>query len=162
MYHHPNLSRLYESGQITSDEFYKQCSILCAVSMTKPAFRRGFTNIFTRIQPTLDLVRLLKPHYKLGVLSNTNPWDFEDEIMTLDVFPLFDAVTASYVVGAMKPERRIYQDIIQKMRLSPDECIYIDDIELNVEGAARLGIHSILYTSHQELLTSLRERGVNW
>ncbi|MEK7248888.1 MAG: HAD family phosphatase [Bacteroidota bacterium] len=160
IYHEPNLSRQYETGQISSDEFYEQVVDLCRVSMSKSDFRQAFTNIFTTIQPSLHLIKKLKPHYKLALLSNTNEWDYQAEIETMDVFPLFDAITASYQVGAMKPDERVYRDVLKQLSVPPEVCVYVDDIKDYVEAAERIGIHGIHYTSHESLLNSLKMVGV--
>lgn len=160
IYHQPNLSHQYESGRITSGEFYTHVVESCCISMSKIDFRRAFTDIFTTILTTIQLIKELKPHYKLAVLSNTNEWDFEDELMNIEVLPLFDAVTASFQVGSMKPDERIYHDVLKKLSLPPEVCVYIDDIEEYVEAARRLGIQGAHYTSHQELLYSLYALGV--
>lgn len=160
IYHTPNVSREFESGRITAQQFYAQVTQLCAVTMSEPDFRRAFTDIFERIPGTLSLIRKCKSRYKIGLLSNTNPLDFDAEITTVEVFPLFDAVTVSYEVGAMKPDRRIYHDVLQKLGLSAGECIYIDDVPAYVEGARRCGLTALLYTSHRSLVNALQALGI--
>jgi putative hydrolase of the HAD superfamily len=108
----------------------------------------------------LELIGKLKPRYKLGLLSNTSEWHFQHAIKTVDVFPLFDAVTLSFEVKAMKPADKIYQDILTKLALPPEECIYIDDIPENIEAATRQGMHAIRYTSHDQLIIDLHRAGV--
>jgi putative hydrolase of the HAD superfamily len=156
----PNLSHQYETGSISSDEFYGQVVARCGLSISKTDFREAFTTIFTKIPPTLQLIRDLKPRYKLGLLSNTNEWDYQAEIETLEVYQLFDAITASFQVGVMKPGERIYRDSLAKLRLPPEACIYIDDITEYVEAAQRLGMFGVHYASPELLTDSLRKLGV--
>jgi putative hydrolase of the HAD superfamily len=99
----------------------------------------------------------LKPCYRLGLLSNTNPWHFEYGIRTVEVFDLFDAVSLSYRVQAMKPDRRIYLHALGQLNTAPHTCVFIDDIPANVEAAKDLGMHGILYTGHPSLMNSLRQ-----
>jgi FMN phosphatase YigB (HAD superfamily) len=91
---------------------------------------------------------------------NTNEWHFEHYIRAVDVFPLFDAVTVSFRVGEMKPGERIHRDVLSKLGLPPEACVFIDDLEENVEGARRLSMHGIRYTDHVRLVASLRALGV--
>ena len=79
--------------------------------------------------------------YRLGLLSNTNEWHFDHSIRTVDVFPLFDAVTLSYEVGAMKPAPVIYEDMLKKLGVPAGDCVYFDDIQENVDAGIRAGMH---------------------
>lgn len=149
----------FESGRIRSDEFYVQVVEACSLSISKEEFLDAFNGIFQRMPATIQLIRQLKPHYKLALLSNTNTWHYAGEIETLDVFPLFDAVTLSFEVGAMKPSHALYRDVLAKLQLTPPDCIYIDDVPEFVEAATRFGFHAIHYTSDELLVKSLRTHG---
>lgn len=146
----------YETGLITSDEFYEAVCRLASLRMPKEEFVRAYTDIFTPILPTFDLLRRLKPRYRLALLSNTSEWHFMYGIRPVEVFPLFDTVTLSYEVGAMKPDPRMYRNALQKLNVPPASCVYIDDLPENVEAGRGLGLHALLYTSHDTLLSDLR------
>jgi len=152
-----DLGREYETGRISSDEFFNRICSRYSITVEKSAFIDAFTSIFTPIPSTYDLIRHLKPHYKLGLLSNTNEWHFQYGIQKVDVYPLFDAVTVSFHVGAMKPSRQIYDDMVTKLQVSPEECVYIDDLRENAEAGSWIGMHAIHYTSHDQLLAALRQ-----
>ena len=154
------LPHRYESGEISSREFFRGMESLIGLRVSEDEFRSAFVAIFTPIEPTLRLIRGLSRTYRLGLLSNTNEWHFEHHIRTVDVFPLFDAVTLSYQVRTMKPAEGIYRDSLGKIGLPPEECVFVDDLEENVAGAKRMNIHAIRYTDHQRLVSSLAELGV--
>ena len=154
------LPRLYESGRITSREFYEGMTELCGLSMTEEEFVSAFVSIFTPIESTFRLIRGLSRSYRLGLLSNTNEWHYEHYIRTVEIFPLFDAVTLSYQVKAMKPAEGIYRDSLRKIGLLPRECVFVDDLEENVAGARKMDMHAIHYTGHEGLVASLEELGV--
>lgn len=150
----------YETGLITSDEFFEHITVTASLRMPKETFLRAYTEIFTPIESTFALVRHLKPSYRLGLLSNTSELHYERGIRPVSIFPLFDAVTLSYEVRAMKPDRRIYDDAIRKMGLPPGACVYIDDIPANVAAGAALGLRAVRYTTHDALVADLRRLGV--
>ena len=154
--HESDLPERYETGLITSDEFFAGAVQLCSLKITKKEFRKLLTHRFTPIQTTHDLIRKLKHHYTLGLLSNTNEWDFEVEIQGSEVFSLFDTVTVSFKTKAMKPARKIYIDALSKLNREPHECVYIDDIREYADAASEIGINSIHYTSHDSMAQSLR------
>ncbi len=155
------LPALYETGLITSDEFFLRTKELCSLDISRTDFIRAFTGIFTPIESTLDLIEKLKPDFKLGLLSNTNEWDYTYEIEKIRVFDLFDTVTVSYRIKAMKPDKKIYVDALNKLDLKPDECIYIDDIREYTDAAGSVGITGIHYTDHNSLIESLIRVGCN-
>lgn len=155
IYRKSGLPKQYETGHITSDQFFKRTSELCNLKMKKSDFRKAFTDIFTPIRETLDLIRRLKSSYKIGLLSNTNEWDFEDAIKTCEVFDHFDAVTLSFIVKEMKPGKRIYRDALDQLNIGPDECVYIDDVKEYADAAAHMGVRGIHYKSHRALIESL-------
>lgn len=155
-----DLPRRYESGRITSREFYSEVTERCGVSISEEEFVAAFTGIFVPIESTFRLIRALKPSFRIGLLSNTNEWHFEHSIRTVEVFPLFDAVTLSYRVGEMKPGERIYRDALERIGLLPEECLFIDDLEENVAGAERIGIRGIQYTGPERLVASLNTLGI--
>jgi len=149
--------RKFETGLITSDQFFERLIRQRGLNIDKKSFIKVFTGRLTPKPETLELIRKLKAGYKLGLLSNTNEWDYEYEIKQCDVFSLFDSVTVSFKVGAMKPDRKMYIDALDKLGVRPDESVYIDDVREYTEAAGALGIKSIHYTSHEELLRNLRE-----
>jgi len=151
----------YETGLMTTDEFFHGISALAELTMSKEEFIVAYCDIFTPIPTTLDLVRRLHGRYRLALLSNTSELHFEHGIRNVAVFPLFDVVTLSYVVRSMKPDRRIYMDALVKLGLPPDRCVYIDDVPENIEAGRELGLHGIRYTTHEALLADLRRFGID-
>ncbi len=155
-----DIMRGYETGLLTSDEFFARACATCRLTVSKEDFIARYTQFFTPIPSTYALIKELKPHYKLGLLSNTNEWHFEHGIKPVEVFPLFDTVTLSYLVKAMKPAREIYLDALGKLGVPAAQCVYIDDLEENVLGAQELGMQGFLFTSGDQLRDSLVKLGI--
>jgi FMN phosphatase YigB (HAD superfamily) len=154
------LHSLYERGTISSEGFRERVARATGVSVPVEVFEEGFADIFTPLNDTQALILALKPRYRLGLLSNTNECHYRRHIRRVPVFPLFDTVTVSFEVGALKPEPPIYRDALRKLRLPPESCVFIDDIARYVDGARALGIHGIRYTGHADLLRELSGLGV--
>jgi len=150
-----DLPQKYETGLISSDEFFNEIVRKCSLSISKHEFIKAYTGIFTPIQTTFDLIRKLKAKYKIALLSNTSEWDFKYGEKPIEIFDLFDAVSLSFNVKAMKPENKIFLDSLSKLNLKPEQCIYIDDIEEYVEAANQMGIHGIHYISYEKLIDFL-------
>jgi putative hydrolase of the HAD superfamily len=155
-------ARLYETGLLDSLEFYRRITTIAQLRMPVEQFTSAYCDIFSPIPSTLELIRALKPHYRLALLSNTSEWHFEYGIKPVEVFPLFETVTLSYEVGVMKPDRAIYEDALRKLGLPAASCAYIDDLPENVAAAAATGMAAVQYTTHGEVTAALRRYGVTW
>lgn len=156
-----DLPALYERGGVTSRSFFERFCALSGARMEEEEFVRSFNGIFTPIPGTSDLIRRLAGRYRLGLLSNTNAWHFDGHIRRVAVFPLFDAVTLSHEVGALKPEEPIYRDALGKMGLPPEACVYVDDIEEYVTAARGLGMKGIRFDGPDALARDLAALGVD-
>jgi glucose-1-phosphatase len=159
----PEISHLaieYESGRMTSEEFFRDFSALARIDLSQQDFITSYTSIFTPIAGTFDAIRRLKGRYKLGLLSNTNEWHFEYSIRPVEIFPLFDAVTLSYEVRAMKPALIIYEDMLQKLGVPANACVYFDDIQENVDAGIRAGMHARLFTTAAAMQADLAALGI--
>ena len=151
------LVKKYESGKITSQEFYTTAKKICAIEISEEKFREAYTNIFTPITKTFDLIKKLKndKNYKLALLSNTSEWDYEIAIEPF-IKDLFEKAILSYKVKSIKPEKEIYIQALSELNFKAEECIFIDDLEKNLEPAKRLGLSTILYKNHENLIKELK------
>ncbi len=154
----------YESGRIDTETFMPQFQERLGLKMSREDFIEAWSSFFTPIPYTRRLIRALKPHARVALLSNTNPLHYEHVIKRTDLFPLFEAVTVSFEVRAMKPAPEIYRDIIRKLQLPPSECVFIDDLRENVDAAAAAGMRALHFTApeafHAQLLALPLEPGV--
>lgn len=155
-----DLAIRYETGALSTDDFFREVRMVTGLPLDRDGFRKAYCDIFMPISGTHELIRALKPRYRLGLVSNTSEWHFEYGIRAVEVFPLFDAVTLSYQVGAMKPDPAVYRDALRKLDLPAAACVYIDDIQINVDAAARLGMRAFRYTDHATLVRDLASAGV--
>lgn len=156
IYEASTLNQDYETGRIDSAAFLAGVGALCGQELPEAAFIKAYTDIFTPIESTLELIQELKANYRIGLLSNTSPWHFEHAIRRAPVFPLYDTVTLSYDVRASKPQPEIYEDALRKLALPPEACVYIDDLAPFAQAATRQGLHGITYTTPAALLAELR------
>lgn len=111
-------------------------------------------------EQTIEIIgQLKKRNYKLFVLSNMPHETWKHLKKTYPVFPLFDGLVASCDVGMIKPEAEIYQYILNKFNLIPQETLFIDDMKENIEAAKVQGINGIVFESPEKLEKQLKEMG---
>ncbi len=92
--------------------------------------------------------------YRLYVLSNAG-YDFHEYFPQHYDTGLFSGIVVSCDLHITKPDRRIYEYLLQKYSLNPAECIFADDMPVNVLGAEKCGISGFLF---QGDFNTLRER----
>lgn len=111
----------------------------------------------------VQLIRRLRPRYKVGLLSNaTDRLDGELRYYH-KIDGLFDVIVNSCQVGVAKPDERIYRLAAERMDVEPSACVHIDDLAHNVEGARQAGFYGIHHRGdYAALERELRSLGVEW
>lgn len=110
------------------------------------------------IEENVELFKQLKAsgNYKIYALTN---WSAEKWELALELFPFFnyfDGVVVSGQEKIRKPYPEIYNLIVDKFAINPENALFIDDNEENVIAAKALKIYGIHYKSPQQLLNELR------
>ena len=106
------------------------------------------------------LKKLKSKNYKLIALTN---WSFETfpvAIRRFDFLKLFDGIVVSGKIKMLKPFKDIYNYTINKYKLSPSECVFIDDRVSNVQGAINCGIKGIHFQSSKQLIRELKKLNI--
>ena len=108
-------------------------------------------------QPLINYVKKeLKPHYKLGLLSNVGRGWMDSFFDTDSRTDIFDAVVLSGDEGVTKPHPQIYELIAERLGFEPHECLMIDDLPENAAGADAAGMHAIVYGNVYDLQQELK------
>ncbi|MFW9773964.1 MAG: HAD family hydrolase [Candidatus Thorarchaeota archaeon] len=121
-------------------------------------FFEHWMEILTPISKNVDLLEILKSNgYKIYVLSNfiNEAYDFIRQRYSF--LNLFDGIVISGKIKVIKPEIGIFLHLLQKYNLNPEECLFVDDIELFVSQASALGIKTIHYLPDTDLVSELRK-----
>lgn len=142
----------------------------------RPYLREGVTNAeidaaFERfligipVSRLRALKRLREEGYRVCLLSNTNPimWDGKiSEEFRKDGASgpedYFDAMIRSYEVKVMKPAPEIFRIAAERCDIRPEETIFLDDSQSNLDAAAREGYHTLLIAPGDEFEALLEER----
>lgn len=103
---------------------------------------------------------LKKKGYGVYYLSNFSRKAEVECAHTLDFLPYMDGGILSYQEKVIKPEPEIYQILIDRYHLIPDQCVFMDDKPENCEGAKRAGMHTIVFTTKEEAEKELCKLGV--
>jgi len=158
--YHGDLHAEFEQGHLTGPAYHRRIMSLVGGDVPYEEFFAMYGDIFTEIPGTCDLLRRLRTRYPLYLLSDTNEIHFGYVKKTVDVVRLFDQCIVSYEVGAMKPGPRIYQEVLRRSGMPAEACVFIDDRPGNVEGAKRVGMRALQFTSPEQCAADLSRLGV--
>lgn len=105
------------------------------------------------------LGELKKKGYKLYVLSNYSKQLFDLHMNDIGVRELMDGEVISYQIHKLKPEKEIYDEVINRYSLKKEECVFFDDRLENVNASIENGIKAVRITDQSEdLLLSELEK----
>ena len=126
-------------------------------------FRESAEHIVEKFYYTDELIKSVKDKgFKIYLLSNYPRSFFEiHSEKQLDFVKCTDGKIVSAYVKLIKPDRRIYELLLDTYNLNPDECLFIDDRKENVDAANESGIHGIVFTGYEELITEINNIGGN-
>lgn len=151
----------YETGKIPTAEYVRESKLNGRLSCTADEFVARFCDIFWRNDEVCDLIPRLKPKYRLVLASNTVDAHFRRYVADYaDVFVHFNHLVASHHAGHRKPHPEFFAYAHQFALAEPDECLFVDDLPVNVETAERFGWKGIVYAPDGTLADKLRSAGV--
>ena len=154
----------YECGKITTTQFFHNlCAALnCAGKINFDDFAELFVNVFTHNHELEALLLRLKPGKRVYLLSNTNVL-VDDSIICNAPLVLrhiscrFDRIV-SYLVGVLKPHQDIYHAAFARAKARPENCLFVDDLEANIDAWCALGGHGIVYNSNHHPIEYLEQK----
>ena len=99
--------------------------------------------------------------YQVLYLSNFGAKPERDCAEALDFLPYMDGGILSHREKVIKPMPEIYEILINRYHLIPEECVFLDDTERNLTAAAAFGIHTIHFENQNQAIEELKKLGVN-
>ncbi len=156
------LLKRYEAGLMTAEGFSRDVSKLVDLEVSHDEFAEAWGGIFTA-NPTIAplIARLKRAGYTLVLGSNTN--DIHAARFRRDfaeTLGYFDRLVLSYEVGHIKPSSAFYLACSEASGADPADCVFIDDLLENVEGARSAGLVGVLYRDTDGLVADLAGLGV--
>ncbi len=152
-----DLNKQAGAGILSPDDFLDQVADMASLSPSQAAREIDASSINTGLFTYISTE--LKPRYAIGMLSNAGS-NLLHKLFLADQISLFDQIALSYEMGTVKPEARAYLTIADRLEVSPQDIVFIDDQERHCTGARDVGMHAIFYQDFtrmkQELQTLLQ------
>ena len=160
---HNGIFHDFECGRVDADVFFK--SLLKKLNIhTESSFYENAWNAMLGIIPAerVLLLKRLKQRYRTFLLSNTNHVHmasinryFSETYGEPSLKDFFEKEYYSYKVGFRKPDAAIFSLVLNENNLLPRETLFLDDVDENLAGAARLGIKTLKVSREKGIIELL-------
>lgn len=171
--HINEIVRKYECGEESTDEFLSRLESLLNNRQSEITGGTGgrlisrenlsaamLAVIGTPIEGMHELVTRLSGSVPLGLLSNTNPLHYD---WCMEHHPALHHLSShflSFQLQSLKPDARIFAQVLENLRIAPGDIFYIDDMPENVEAGRKAGMNSHLFRGREGLEQELRRMGL--
>ena len=149
-----------EEGKISPSDFLKRMRQKIGKAVSDEEIVHALNELLIGIPlDRLTLLRKLRQRFNVMMLSNTNPIMFDTKIAEcfaqegLSITDYFDDVYLSYRLKSCKPDIAIFKKVIKLSRIVPQETLFFDDSQKNLDAAASLGFKTFLVTPDRDIVT---------
>ena len=150
-----------ERGEININQFIKEFEKEADNLGYKINMKLVLQQLYGPIRPLMvSKIKELSKQYKLVCLTNVlkgmksmTPKHRSEEVDR--VLKNFYRVYESYEIGMRKPEERIYKHLLNDLEISPEKCVFLDDLGVNLKTAKRIGIHTIKVSDPKSAISEL-------
>ncbi len=160
---------IFDSGlwaQTDTGQLTLEAAIQAAQTLLDSSYSATVEAIFTHWYETVDVYHQLQEKifewaqlgYGIYILSTTSEIFYAVE--NAGLLPMTKVLTGkilSYEVGCAKPDKSIYQKLLAQYALQANQCVFIDDLQVNLDVAKSLGFETILATSEQQNMIAIEE-----
>lgn len=160
---------IFDSGlwaQTDTGQLTLKSAIQAAQTFLDSSYSATVEAIFTHWYETVDVYHQLQEKifewaqlgYGIYILSTTSEIFYAVE--NAGLLPMTKVLTGkilSYEVGFAKPDKSIYQKLLAQYALQANQCVFIDDLQINLDVAKSLGFETILATSEQQNIIAIEE-----
>jgi putative hydrolase of the HAD superfamily len=153
--------RAFETGRTTPDVFADQLIAEMNLPVGADTLLEQFTRFTQVLLPgALELVDRVPRRYTRATLCNTNSLQWPRLMKDRRLAEAFDHHFASHLMGKIKPDEEAFHHVLGTLHCAPDEVLFLDDNQLNVEAAQRVGIRATLVKGVGAAERALAEAGV--
>ena len=153
---HSEFNDRVDMGEFTQEEFWLKLLDHLGLPPERLAeINDFFYRDFYIDQDLLDKIKEYRKHYKTAMLSNYSNVLRPQLAENWRVDGAFDEIIISCEEKAIKPDPLIFGRTLQRLGVSKQEAVLIDDREVNIHGAKKYGIHTVYFRSKEQALSDL-------
>jgi HAD superfamily hydrolase (TIGR01509 family) len=150
----------FECGRMTPDEFLDEFVSVWPLAVTRERFESEFQTWTRGLLPGAEeTLAELRPRYRLAALSNSNALHWRRITGDHGLPALMERVFGSHEIGWRKPAREAYEHVLAELNVRPQQTVFFDDLQENVQAARDQGMQAYRVAGVEELRRCLRELG---
>lgn len=135
--------RGFETGRIGGDEFAAGVIREFKLKIAPDDFLDAFTGWPVGLFPgALELLEEIPGTYRRALLSNSNVLHWPRVLEDMKLGAAFEHHFVSHLTGRIKPDEDAFLHVTESLDCRPGEVLFLDDNQLNVDAAARVGMHA--------------------
>ena len=135
--------RSFERGHCDADAFSRGMVDSWSMSVDPEVFLETFASWPRGLLPGADeLVRSISSSMRVGCLSNTNALHAERHWTEFGIADLFEDRFLSHEIGLLKPDLAAFEYVVERLDCPAERILFLDDNQINVEGARAAGLRS--------------------
>jgi putative hydrolase of the HAD superfamily len=158
---HKEVVATFEEGKITLDQYLDRTVFYQPRKFSKEEFKNYMFSLSKPKPEVLEFARGVAGKYLMATINNESREMNDYRIKQFGLSQIFDLFVSSCYVGMRKPDEKIYRVALDLIQKAPDECCFIDDRPLNIEGAAKVGMRTVLMREPAQLKKDLQGLGVS-
>ena len=148
---------IMETGRISSKEWYKIICKKFKINITYEWFKKEWVKIFYRNKPMEKFVRKNYKKIRIWMLTNSNSVHYPYLKRKFPIYNFIKNKVVSFKIRMAKPDKNIYRYTLKKLKLKPEECLFIDNKRANITTANKLGINCIWYRDFNQFKRELKK-----
>jgi glucose-1-phosphatase len=153
--------RQYERGEILTDEVLLLLEDLFRKKYSQDMIRGAFLSIIGKpIEGMDEIVRRVGQSAHVALVSNTNDLHYEYCRKAVPALRFLPHHYLSFQIGVVKPEPEFYQYIANDLESDPAQVLFIDDLEVNLTGAEKLGFRTYQFSTVEHLRSEMKSLGL--
>ena len=157
---HKELANRFEEGKLSLGRYLEQTVFYDPRSFGVEDFKRFMFSLSQPKSETLEVARGLAGKYPMATINNESRELNQYRIEAFGLIDYFNLFVSSCFVGIRKPDERIYRLAIDLTQHAAQECCFIDDRQVNIDGARQVGMQAILLRDASQLGNDLRNLGI--
>jgi putative hydrolase of the HAD superfamily len=153
--------RRFESGRATPAEFGEEIVREFGLEIAAAEFLSHFATWPRGPYPgVLELLASLRSRFAIACLSNCNELHWPRFLDEMGLAGAFDHHFSSHELGALKPDPEIFAHAVERLGVAPERVLFLDDNQLNVDGARAAGLDAELVKGPDGIRAALGRLGI--